>query len=213
MKKIYLSKPFNYNKYLKQQRKFRKQINKLKLTDVDLYNTLYGSCQWKIPLKHTYLNSYMIMMSNIKLMQKYRQQIVSTLIEINYHRGNEKWEPKVIIAFMTEALQYFKGEIFFDVQNNDITLIHFKERNKYYEDYLKRLCDRYNVPENRLKTQIALFLRNAKEGKDKANLYEYFSPYELIRWQYRDKEKLQLDLENNKLNDLEIQLIKDLYNI
>lgn len=213
MRKIYLSKPFNYNNYLKQQRKFRKQINKLKLTDVDLYNTLYGSCQWKIPLKCTYLNSYMIMMSNIKLMQKYRQQIVSTLIEINYHRGNEKWEPKVIIAFMTEALQYFKGEIFFDVQNNDITLIHFKERNKYYEDYLKRLCDRYNVPENRLKTQIALFLRNAKEGKDKANLYEYFSPYELIRWQYRDKVKLQLDLENNKLNDLEIQLIKDLYNI
>lgn len=213
MRKIYLSKPFNYNKYLKQQRKFRRQIHKLKLTDIDLYNTLYGSCQWKIPLKHTYLNSYMLMMSNIRLMKEYRKQIVATLIETNYHRENNKWQPKVIIGFITEVLQYFKGELFFDVENNTIILRHFQKRNKYYEDYLKRLCDRYNVPESRLKTQMALFLRNAKEGKDKANLYEYFSPYELIRWQYRDKEKLQQDLEDNKLNDLEIQLIKDLYNV
>ena len=209
----HLTKPFNYNKYLKQQRKFQNQMYGLKLSDIDLYGTLYGNCQWVVPLKHTYLNSYMTVMSNIRLMKEYRQQIVATLIEIDYHRGNEKWQPRVIIAFMTEALQYFKGEIFFDVQNNDITLIHIKKKNKYYEVYLKRLCDRYNVPENRLKTQVALFLRNAKEGRDKANLYNYFSPYELIRWQYRDKEKLQQDLEDNKLNDLEIQLIKDLENV
>lgn len=114
---------------------------------------------------------------------------------------------------------YLKAEIFYDTNSTysphssseyPVRTIHFPTRNKEYEDYLNKLCERYNVPESRLATQLALFLRNCKEGKDKADIYNYFSPYDLIRWQYRDSEKLQLDIENNKLNEFEIQLIKDL---
>ena len=120
-----------------------------------------------------------------------RRTIVKTLEDINYKRGNKDWSEKVAIAFMEEVINLFLNEA-----NNDIV-----------DKKTKEISTRYNVPTNRLKTQIALFLNNLEKGKDKFNILSYFSIYEILEWKYRDLEKLQELIEQDKLSEKDRKLL------
>ena len=74
----------------------------------------------------------------------------------------------------------------------------------------KEISKRYNVKSNRLKTQVALFINNYEKGKDKFNIGSYFSDYEIIKWKYRDIEKLQDIIEKDSLNKKDEFLLKRL---
>ena len=71
------------------------------------------------------------------------------------------------------------------------------------------ISERYNVPVNRIKTQMALFLNNLAKGYDKFNINYYFTNYDLINWKYRDRKKLQKDIENNKIGACDLRLLKE----
>ena len=72
------------------------------------------------------------------------------------------------------------------------------------------ISERYNVKISRLKTQVALFINNLENYKDKFHIMQYFSGYEIVLWKYRDIEKLQEDVENNNLNTYDDYLLKRL---
>lgn len=113
-----------------------------------------------------------------------RRTIVKTLEDIKYKRGKNDWSEKVAIAFMEEVINLFLNE-----GNNEIV-----------DTKIGEISKRYNVPTNRLKTQVALFLNNLEKGKDKFNILSYFSIYEIMEWKYRDVEKLQELIEADKLS-------------
>ena len=120
-----------------------------------------------------------------------RRTIVKTLEDINYKRCKNDWSEKVAIAFMEEVFDVFLNE-----GNNEVVDLRIEEISK-----------RYNVPTNRLKTQVALFLNNLEKGKDKFNILSYFSIYEIIAWKYRDTEKLQELIEKDELPEEDRKLL------
>lgn len=122
-----------------------------------------------------------------------RRTIVNTLRNINYKR-EDGWTEQVAIAFMEEV----------------ISLYLYEGDDDYIKDEEKDISERYNVPVNRLKTQIALFLNNLENGRDKFNIYSYFSKYEIVKWKYRDINKLQQDIEEDKLSAMDRILLKEL---
>lgn len=122
-----------------------------------------------------------------------RRTIVNTLRNINYKR-EDGWTEQVAIAFMEEV----------------ISLYLYEGNDDYIKDEEKDISERYNVPVNRLKTQIALFLNNLENGRDKFNIYSYFSAYEIVKWKYRDMNKLQQDIEEDKLSLTDRILLKEL---
>lgn len=133
-------------------------------------------------------------------MMKKRDYIKDTLIAIDYKRESS-WTEPVAIAFMSEVMDLYLGE----------------EENKEIEGYAEfieakanEISKRYNVTKSRLKTQVALFINNLENGKDKFNIYSYFTPYEIIFWKYRDINKLQEDIENGKVRPSELNLLKEL---
>ena len=124
-----------------------------------------------------------------------RWNFVDTLAEIKYERGDNKWTPIVVVAFLQECISVFT-EPYLYASTRGINI--------------KEISKRYNVAENRLKTQMALFINNLINDKDKFNLLEYFDIHELYAWKYRDDDYLLDALENKKLTKEEEQIIIDL---
>ena len=54
---------------------------------------------------------------------------------------------------------------------------------------------------------MALFLNNLERGMDKFHILSYFSIYEIMEWKYRDIEKLQELIEENKLPEEDRKLL------
>lgn len=135
-----------------------------------------------------------------------RQTIVKTLKDIKYERKDTKWTSCTAIAFMEEVMSI---EMLFEVYNFSLQIKHNSDLEKICLD----ISNRYNVPISRFNTQLALFIRNWEQGNDKFEISEYFSIYEIVKWKYRDVDKLQQDIENNKITDEELQAIRKLYNI
>ena len=192
-----------------------KSVKKIKCNEAEFYNSYFNFNSIVTLIDHTDIS--MITMSNILYKKIKREELVKTLIDINNKRNNDKWTPSVIIAFMTEALLFSQADSFYKTQPNNIgnslLQIHFPNKEEeYYEQCLQELCERYNVPKNRINTQIALFIMNLQKGNDKADLLSYFDYYELLLWKYRDLEKLQNDIENNKISDSDLMYLKK-YNI
>lgn len=126
-----------------------------------------------------------------------RRTIVKTLDDIGFKRNKKDWTEKVAIAFMEEVFDLYLNEA------NDEVI----------ETRRKEISTRYNVPTNRLKTQVALFLNNLDNGKDKFNILSYFSIYEIITWKYRDNEKLQNMIEENKIPESDLDILRKLERI
>lgn len=136
-----------------------------------------------------------------------RIDFVLALKQINYHRNKDKWTGVTAIAFMTEVMNYYMKD------------------SEFYKDYIgsscKILCpleeieERYNVPQNRFKTQVALFLINLDKGNDKFNILNYFTQIDLLLWKYRDNdiERIQKDIEKQILTEDILNLTKKLFNL
>ena len=84
---------------------------------------------------------------------------------------------------------------------------------KIIKQISEEISARYNVPVNRFKTEMALFIRNWEQGNDKFGILDYFTIYDIVNWKYKDPDKLQQDVQNNKIPENELQAIKELYNV
>lgn len=192
-------------KYVKQD-DYTLQTNKL-LKDLCI-KTYPKNC------KSTYFETT----TSTKINENKRNMIVKTLYDINYQRGDNDWAPSVIVAFMTEMFTYFVSDCVISTRvgaykGNPIIYVHYPEDSEDYKKALENVSKRYNVPINKFKTYMAVFLNNYRKGNDTANLDKYFTKYELYSWIYRDPEKLQKDVEAKKLTEEELEIVKQLYNI
>lgn len=136
-------------------------------------------------------------MPEITLFKKRRSAIVETLRCINYKREKNKWDAMVIVAFMSEV---------FDLE--DIT------NQDYKNERIKEIEDRYNITQSRFRAQVNLFIDSVYDNKDCDHWgRRYFTIYDFIRYKYTDMDKLRKDIEENKINQKELQYIKNYYNV
>lgn len=138
-------------------------------------------------------------MSDIALYKKKRLSIVETLESISYRR-DDKWEPMVIVAFLTEI---------FDLEDdykNEVPI-------EYINKQIEKLETRYNIKKDEFNTQADLFIENLQNKKDADRWGRYFTPYDIIRWKYRNIDKLMDSINNNKINDKELYYIRNYYNV
>lgn len=128
-----------------------------------------------------------------------RSSTVHILKEIDYHRNEDKWTEPVAIAFMHEVMVYYGTTC---IKSTGIST-------------LEDISTRYNVKQNRIKTQMALFLLNYKKGTDKFNIENHFTQLELLLWEYRDydKEDLQKAIEKQLFTEDTLTLIRKIFNL
>lgn len=143
---------------------------------------------------------------NTKLQEKQmeRDTIVRTLKESNFRRGDLKWTPTVVAGFMDEVMYLYCSELPF------CDRVHSKE---VFDRLKKEISIRYNVPENKLKSEVAFIITRFFNNMDSYKLLYYFTYEELLLWKYRDIEKFQEDLENNKISQKNINIYKEIMNI
>lgn len=177
-------------KVVKFSDKFINKGNKLlKKLSTPTYLRTFGSYQVYVSAG----NKSLIATSNDFVNISARKTIVDTLKEIDYVRtGN--WTVKTAIAFMDEVINLFS----------------FEADDEIIEERKFEIARRYNVPVSRLKTQVALFINNLYKGIDKYRINYYFSKYEIVKWKYRDIQKIQEDVENNKLLDIDREILEEL---
>ena len=126
-----------------------------------------------------------------------RNVIISTLKNINYKRG-DTWDRTSTVGFMDEVIKC-KFDLD-DVLSQD--------------EYLSLISERYNIPKNKIYANMALILTNLKRNIDPYGVRKYFSDYELLMYKYKDnEEKLYNDIEENKLSDKELSLVKKIFNV
>lgn len=202
----------------KQTQELKKAINKIKVKEND-YSRIFKDYELCLNT-HKGCTSGMTVMSNIQLLKTIREQMVATLISTNYYRiNNRKWTPITIICFLTEAFELVLNGNFYELTSTEeissivhpVHTVKINKEDERYEDYLEELCSRYGVSFSRMNTQIALFIRNAKSS-DVYNIYNYFSPYEILSWEYRNPEKLEDELQEGKLNEYCYKKIKSILN-
>ena len=165
-----------------------KYLNKI---DIDTYIKTLGTFPISLDYKNKDVN--IILTSSYFENISARRTIIETLNDINFRRGNN-WTEKIVIAFMDEVISLYLYE------GNDEIIRKREEEISY----------KYNVPINRLKTQVALFIINLDNNHDKFNILEYFSKYEIIMWKYRDIDKLQELIEEEKVSENDLKLLRDL---
>ena len=170
-----------------------KYLNKIDLNkiDIDTYIKTLGTFPISLDYKNKDVN--IILTSSYFENISARRTIIETLNDINFRRGNN-WTEKIVIAFMDEVISLYLYE------GNDEIIRKREEEISY----------KYNVPINRLKTQVALFIINLDNNHDKFNILEYFSKYEIIMWKYRDIDKLQELIEEEKVPENDLKLLRDL---
>lgn len=139
-------------------------------------------------------NKDLIVTSSVFANISTRRTLVNTLKNINYQRGNQKWVEQAVIAFLEEVMSLYL----------------YEGDDDYIKTVEKDISKRYNVAINRFKTQVALFLNNLDKGKDNFHILSYFSPYEIITWKYRDINKLQEAIENDKISEKDKNFLRDL---
>lgn len=122
-----------------------------------------------------------------------RRTIVKLLQSINYTRPDKVWTEQVVIAFIDEVINLYTYE------GND-KIIAKKETE---------ISKRYNVAKNRLKSQVSLFLMQSDKGSDKYHISSYFTRLEILLWKYRDIEKLQQDVEDNKISKSDLFILNE----
>ena len=128
-----------------------------------------------------------------------RTNMIEELEGLEYERGNKAWNTFNVIPFMEDVMNVFTIPFLYDSTFNEAK---------------KAISARYNVPVSRLKTQLALFIRNYENGKDKFGIGNYFTDYDLFFWKYgNDYAKLQDALENNKLTKADFKLMHELFEL
>lgn len=148
-----------------------------------------------------------VLVTEYNLKHSDRINLVKILQQTNYHRGDNIWTEVSAIGFMTEVMNYY--------------LFSSDFYSYYIEDNSQILCpleeieERYNVKQNRFKTQVALFLMNLNKGNDKFNILKHFTQLDLLLWKYRDNnpEQIQEDIEKQVLTEDTLELMRKLFNL
>lgn len=137
--------------------------------------------------------------SNLQLAKIERNTIVDTLRSINFKRINN-WDKYITIGFMEEVLRLNSRKNIPESLNED--------------SYLKDIAFRYSIPVNKVRSTMSILITNIKRGYDKFGLLDYFDWFELFQYKYKDnEEQLKQDFEDNKLNEKEEEIYRQIYNI
>lgn len=123
-----------------------------------------------------------------------RKVITDTLKAINYKRKAE-WTEPVVIAFLDEAMSLYLSPLPSEAEQ---------------DKFRKEICARYNVKSHRIANTISTFIHNAEMSTDKYNVRQYFHRFEILRYKYRNVEKLQKDIENNVISLHDRKLLLEL---
>lgn len=128
-----------------------------------------------------------------------RNVMIETLNNVGFKRGNKKWTTNMVIPFMQEIMDLYSQPYLNDIE---------------FENAKKELSKKYNVPVSRLKTQMALFFINYDKGNDKYGIDKYFTHWDIFNWKYNsNSEKLAQATENDKLTEIDRQIINELYKV
>lgn len=139
------------------------------------------------------------LVSNLQLAKIERNTIVNTFKSINYKRIN-KWDKYSTIGFMEEMIRLkFKKNI---------------PDNLDEDQYSDQISERYSIPKHKLKSTMSILITNIKRGYDQYNLLSYFDWFELFQYRYlNNEEQLKQDFIYHKLNNIEEEIYRQLYNI
>lgn len=187
-----------FNNSIKLQNKIIKYSDKcITNTNIDDFNKVFKDRVWII--SNNNINN-LVYMSELNYKSSLRKTIVTTLLEVGYTKRNSKWLPKVIIAFLDECLQY-------TLNYDNMTDEHKQKIEQHIEDV-------YGVKKNRINTQISLFILNRDKGNDRAGLAKYFTKWELFVLRYHnDMDKLNKAINDSKMSDSDVAMIRYIYNV
>ena len=127
-----------------------------------------------------------------------RTIIKNTLNDINYIKQKEdKWSTSAVVVFLDDVFE----------------LANYDKNSEEYKELADSISKRFNVPINRLNSQANLFLLNLNKGQDNFKINTYFSDLEILLYKYRDADKLQQCINENKLTEKELRIIKEYYGV
>ena len=114
-----------------------------------------------------------------------RSNIVETLKEIGFKRGNKKWTQYTVVAFNSEVLENYMFK-------------HNKE---------KEISERYNVSINKLESMTSMFL---SLHRMRYCLDNFFTDYNFVIWKFRDIKIFNKLLKQNRVTSREIVILLEL---
>ena len=114
-----------------------------------------------------------------------RSNIVETLKDIDFKRGDKKWTQYTVVAFISEVLENYMFKL-----------------NKE-----KEISERYNVPTNKLDARASMFL---SLHRIRYCLDNFFTDYNFIIWKFRDMKIFNKLLKQNKITNREIAVLLEL---
>lgn len=126
-----------------------------------------------------------------------RLHICNALNDLKYERKDEKWNKTTVNAFLHYVFQ----------------IAELDKDSDRYKTLSESISKMFNVPINRLNSQANLFLLNLSKNQDNFRIKDYFSTLDIIKYKYRNPERLEKDLKNNKISDEELEVIKEYYGV
>lgn len=140
-----------------------------------------------------------------------RERILCTLRDIKYTKPASKknksnWTPSTIIAFLHCALKLYV------LQNKANCNTDLKQMISAYESeesIIKEIEEIFSVKQNRIISQVNLFLFNHDKGAYGLELELYFTDFELLYLKYRNNiEKIQQDIEDDKIPEDKLEMVQ-----
>lgn len=168
-----------------------------KLNDKE-YHLLLGPNKKPLPF-YALPNRKVQVLSNLQIAKVERNAIVNAFQSTGFIRGN-KWDKYTTIGFMEEMIRLKTG----------------KDWPKDFDEdkYISDISIRYCIPKHKLRSTMSLIITNIKRGYDQYNLLEYFDWFELFEYKYKNNEdQLFNDFKSGKLNNIEEEIYRELYNI
>lgn len=139
-----------------------------------------------------------LLLSDVAHKKAMRDAITSTLININYVKTTKKWNKEEVCTFMNIVFKTYLDE-----ENTSKKAI--DEANVI----IKRM---FGIEANRIKSTMTIFIKQIEDG-DSLGMYNLFSVYEILSWKYRNPDKLKEDMENNKIKEEDLELIRKLFDV
>lgn len=103
-----------------------------------------------------------------------------------------------------------------------LTLCFFKEVldtyiNEYSEEEIKQRLEeiafRYGIRENAVSSYMAQHLKRIDDNKDIYEISNWFSRKDILKYKYRNPEKLQKDVDENKISESDLKIIRDMFGV
>lgn len=193
-----------------------KAFDKIRNTDIgniDIKGILDDNTSMCIPISDS--NLFIYVMSDVSIKRLKRQEIIKTLMQINYQRKDKKWTPCTIIGFIEEVFTLYYNNAYYEINDNfkedkNLIIAKYCKDEESYNKAIQNISKRYNVTKSRFNPQIALFLLNLKNNKDNSNMLKYFNYYEIVLWKYKDIEKLQKLIEEEKVPAIDLLYLQNL---